>query len=72
MIVCEIELRELSEFVLELTNCVKYLYSKFEEGFSLKIEKKMSIIGTQSYKKVVQLALRVEKLTGERMSRSRF
>ena len=32
----------------------------------------MSIIGTQSYKKVVQLALRAEKLTSERMSRSNF
>ena len=32
----------------------------------------MSITGNQSYNKVVLLALRVEKLTSERMSRSNF
>ena len=32
----------------------------------------MSISGSHSYKKVVQLALRVEKLTDERMSRDSF
>ena len=68
----ETELRELSEFVLESTNFEEYLYSKFEQGMSLEIREGMSITRSQSYKKVVQLALRVEKLTGERMSCSSF
>ena len=38
----------------------------------MEIRKKMSITRTQSYKKMVQLALRAEKLTSERMSRSNF
>ena len=33
----ELELRELTEFVLKLANSEEYLYSKFEEGLSLKI-----------------------------------
>ena len=32
----------------------------------------MSISGSQSYKEVVQLALRAKKITGERMSRGSF
>ena len=32
----------------------------------------MFVSGNQSYKKVVQLALRAKKLTGERMSRGKF
>ena len=32
----------------------------------------MFVSGNQSYKQVVQLALRVEKLTGERISRGKF
>ena len=39
----ETKLRELSEFVPELINSEEYLYSKFEEGFSLEIREKMSI-----------------------------
>ena len=72
MIECETKLRELSKFVLELANFEEYLYSKFEDDLSLEIRENMSITGTQSYKEVVQLALRVEKLTCERMSRSNF
>ena len=56
------------EFVLELANCEEYLYSKFEKDLSLEIKEKMSIIGTQNYKKVVQLFWSVEKLTGERIN----
>ena len=66
------KLRKLSKFVPELSNSEECLCSKFEEGLSLKIRKKMSITGTQSYKEVVQLALRAEKLTCERISRSNF
>ena len=60
-------MRELAEFVLELANFEEYLYFKFEEGLTLKIRENMSISGSQSYKEVVQLALRVEKVTSERM-----
>ena len=68
----ETELRELAEFVLELSNSEEYLCSKFEEGLTLEIRKKMSVSGDQSYKEVVQLVLGVEKLTGERMSQRKF
>ena len=68
----ESELKELAEFVLELANFEEYLCSKFEEGLSLEIQAKMSVSGNQSYKEVVQLALRAEKLTGERKSRGNF
>ena len=60
MIEHETELKELSEFVPELANFMEYIYSKFEEGLSLKIMEKMFITGTQSYKEVVQLALRTK------------
>ena len=63
----ETELKELVEFVLELSNFKEYPCSKFEEGLTLEIQKKMSILGGQSYKKIVQLALRVKKLISERM-----
>ena len=65
-------MRELVEFVLELANSKEYLCSKFEKGLSLEIRENISIIGSQSYKKVVQLALRAEKLTGEKMFQSNF
>ena len=68
----EIELRELVGFVPKLANFEKYLCSKFEEGMTLENREKMSILGSQSYKKVGQLTLRAEKLTSERMSRSNF
>ena len=32
----------------------------------------MSVLDGQNYKEIVQLALRAEKLTGERMSRGKF
>ena len=68
----ESELRELADFVLKLANSEEYLYSKFEEGLSLKIREKMSITGSQNYKKVVQLALREEKLVNERGAKGKF
>ena len=40
----ETELRKLVEFVPKLANSKEYLCSKFEEGLSLEIRKKMSII----------------------------
>ena len=49
----EIELRELAKFVPELANYEEYLCSKLKMGLSFEIKKKMSIIGTQSYKEVV-------------------
>ena len=65
-------MRELAEFVPELANFEDYLCSKFEEGLSLKIQEKMSVSRNQSYKEMVQLALRAENLTGERRSRGSF
>ena len=57
------ELRELTEFVPELANSEEYLCSKFEERPTLEIWEKMLDSDSQSYKEVVQLALRAEKLT---------
>ena len=42
----ETELKESSKNFLKLPNFEEYLGSKFEEGLSLKIKEKMSIIGT--------------------------
>ena len=61
-------MRELVEFIPELANSKEYLCSKFEKGLSFEIREKMLILGSHSYKKVVQLALRVEKLTSEKRS----
>ena len=49
----ETELKELSKFVPKSVNSEKYLCFKFEEGLSLEIREKMSIIGTQSYNSIV-------------------
>ena len=68
----ETELRELAKFVLEVANFEEYLCSKFEEGLTLEIRKKMSMSSSQSYKKIVQLAWRAEKLTSERLARGKF
>ena len=68
----ETELRELVEFVHELANFEKYLCSKFEERLSLEIRENMSISSNQSYKKVVQLALKAKKLISEKMSQAKF
>ena len=65
-------MRELADFVPELANSEEYLCSKFEEGLNLQIREKMSVIGSQNYKEMVQLALRAEKLTRERRSRGSF
>ena len=50
----------------------EYLCSKFEEGLNLEIREKMSVSGSQSYKKMVQLALRAEKLANERGTKGKF
>ena len=68
----ETELRELAEFVPEVINSEDYLCSKFKEGLNLEVREKMSVFGNQSYKEVVQLALRVEKLANERLNRGKF
>ena len=65
-------MRELAEFVLKVANFEEYLCSKFEEGLTLKIREKMFIFGNQSYKEIVQLALRAKKLTSERLARGKF
>ena len=65
-------MRELAKFVPKLANSEKYLCSKFEKGLTLKSEKKMFVSGGQSYKEIMQLTLRVEKLTSERMSQGKF
>ena len=65
-------MRELAEFVPELTNFEEYLCFKFKEGLTLEIRKKIFVSGSQSYKEVVQFALRVKKVTSERMSRGSF
>ena len=51
----EIELIKLIEFVPELANSEEYLCSKFEEGLTLEIQKKMFVLGGQSYKVVQSL-----------------
>ena len=38
----------------------------------MEIRKKMSVSGSQSYKEVVELALKAKKLTSEKMSRGKF
>ena len=50
----------------------EYLCSKFEKGLNLDIREKMSILGSQSYKEMVQLALRAEKLANERGTKGKF
>ena len=68
----ETELKELAEFVPEVINSEDYLCSKFEEGLNLEVREKMSMSGNQSYKEVVQLALRAEKLANKRLNRGKF
>ena len=65
-------MRELAEFVPKMANFEEYLCSKFEEGLTLEICEKMSIFGNQSYKEIVQLTLRIEKLTSERLTNEKF
>ena len=62
----------MAEFVPEMAGLDDYLCSKFEEGLNLEIREKMSILGNQNYKEVVQLALRVEKLVNERGTKGKF
>ena len=68
----EIELRQLAKFVLEMVGSEEYLCFKFEEGLNLNIREKMSVSDSQSYKEMVQLALRAEKLANERGTKGKF
>ena len=68
----ETKLRELVEFVPEVINSEDYLCSKFEEGLNLEVREKMSVSDNQSYKEIVQLALRAKKLANERFNRGKF
>ena len=68
----EIKWRELAEFVLEVASSKEYLCLKFEQGLNLEIREKMSVFGNQNYKQVVQLTLRVKKLTNERVAKGKF
>ena len=65
MIEYEIELRQLEEFVPKMAGSEEYLCFKFEERLNLEIRKKMFVLGSQNYKKMVQLALRAKKLVNE-------
>ena len=58
----ETELKDLAAFVSELVRTEEMLASKFEGCLNLSIREKMSITGAQSFKEVVQQALRAEKL----------
>ena len=62
----------MDEFVLEMTGSEEYLCSKFEEWLNLDIREKVSVSGCQSYKEMVQLALRAEKLANERGTKGKF
>ena len=68
----ETELKELAEFVPKVASFKEYLCLKFVEGLNLEIWEKMSVFGNQNYKQVVQLALRAEKLTNERVAKGKF
>ena len=68
----ETKLKELAEFVPEVANFEDYLCSKFEKGLNLEVWEKMYVSSNQSYKEIVQLALREEKLTNERLNRGKF
>ena len=65
-------MKELTEFVPEVANSEEYLCSKFEEGLTLEIREKMSISSNQSYKEILQLTLRVKKLTRKILVRGKF
>ena len=66
-------MRKLAEFFFfKLSNFEEYLCFKFEKGLTLEIHEKMSVSCGQSYKEVVQLTLKAEKLTGEKISRGKF
>ena len=68
----ETELRQLAEFVPEMAGSEEYLCSKFEKGLNLEIREKMSVSGNQSYKEMVQLALRAKKLANEKGIKGKF
>lgn len=61
----ETELKDQANFVPDLVCFEEILCSKFEAGLNLNIQEKMSVSGNQSFKEVVHLALRAEKLVLE-------
>ncbi|XP_039143934.1 uncharacterized protein LOC120281061 [Dioscorea cayenensis subsp. rotundata] len=61
----ETELKDLAKFVPELVGSEEVLCSKFEAGFNLSVRERMSVTRNQSFKEVVWLALRAEKLVLE-------
>ena len=61
----ETKLKDLAAFVPELVGTEEMLASKFEGGLNLSIREKMSITSAQSFKEIVQQALRAEKLVQE-------
>ena len=65
-------MRELAEFIPEAANTEEYLCSKFKDGLNLKVQEKMSVSSNHGYKEVMQLALRVEKLTSVRLAKGKF
>ena len=56
----ETELKDLTAFVPELVGTEEMLALKFEGGLNLSIKEKMSLTGAQSFREVVQQALRAE------------
>ena len=65
MVEYKTELKDLAAFVPKLVGTEEMLSSKFKGGLNLSIREKMSITGAQSFKEVVQQALRAEKLVQE-------
>lgn len=61
----ETELKDLANFVPELVGYDGVFCSKFEAGLNLNVKERMVVSGNQSYKQVVQLAFRAEKLVLE-------
>ena len=62
----------MAKFVPKLANSKEYLYSKLEKGLTLEIKENMLVSSSQSYKKVVQLSLKAERLSDERISQKKF
>ncbi|XP_039115300.1 uncharacterized protein LOC120250538 [Dioscorea cayenensis subsp. rotundata] len=61
----ETELKDLANFVPELAPTEEVLCSKFEVGLNLGIRERMTVTSKQSFKEMVQSALRAEQLVRE-------
>ncbi|KAH7678998.1 Retroviral ribonuclease H protein [Dioscorea alata] len=61
----ETELKDLATFVPELAPTEEVLCSKFEVGLNLGIRERMTVTSKQSFKEMVQSALRAEQLVRE-------